>query len=161
MFDMYIPCEASSWTLLHQNRKLSSRISLQNRLFCLCGLPAVNNGNLRITINHATNWQNHENVSNPYIYYTYRVMVFNATFNNISVSLRQSLLLVEETRENPEITIPKSKVWTSKCEVRTLKSEVWRYLSLSVSQLPSCIHIFVGGFFRICQSPFKWSDNGV
>ena len=38
---MYIPCEASSWTLLHQNRKLSSRISLQNRLFCLCRLPAV------------------------------------------------------------------------------------------------------------------------
>ena len=27
---MYIPCEASSWTLLHQNRKLPSRISLQN-----------------------------------------------------------------------------------------------------------------------------------
>ena len=41
IFDMYIPCEASSWTLLHQNRKLSSRISLQNRLFCLCRLPAV------------------------------------------------------------------------------------------------------------------------
>ena len=41
IFDMYIPCEASSWTLLHQNRKLSSRISLQNRLFCLCWLPAV------------------------------------------------------------------------------------------------------------------------
>jgi hypothetical protein len=38
---MYIPCETSSWTLLHQNRKLSSRISLQNRLFCLCRLPAV------------------------------------------------------------------------------------------------------------------------
>jgi hypothetical protein len=37
-------------------------------------------------------------------------MVFNATFNNISVSLQQSLLLVEETRENPEITIPKSEV---------------------------------------------------
>jgi hypothetical protein len=36
IFDMYIPCEASSWTLLHQNRKLSSRISLQNQLFCLC-----------------------------------------------------------------------------------------------------------------------------
>jgi hypothetical protein len=31
----------SSGTLLHQNRKLSSRISLQNRLFCLCRLPAV------------------------------------------------------------------------------------------------------------------------
>jgi hypothetical protein len=27
--------EASSWTLLHQNRKLSSRISLQNQLFLL------------------------------------------------------------------------------------------------------------------------------
>ena len=39
---MYIPCEASSGTLLHQNRKLSSRISLQNQLFCLCRLPAVN-----------------------------------------------------------------------------------------------------------------------
>ena len=38
---MYIPCEASSWNLLHQNRKLSSRISLQNHLFCLCRLPAV------------------------------------------------------------------------------------------------------------------------
>ena len=38
---MYIPCEASSWTFLHQNRKLSSRISLQNQLFCLCRLPAV------------------------------------------------------------------------------------------------------------------------
>ena len=38
---MYIPCEASSCTLLHQNRKLSSRISLQNQLFCLCRLPAV------------------------------------------------------------------------------------------------------------------------
>ena len=38
---MYKPCEASSWTLLHQNRKLSSRISLQNQLFCLCRLPAV------------------------------------------------------------------------------------------------------------------------
>jgi hypothetical protein len=25
--------------------------------------------------------------------------------------------------ENPEITIPKSAVWTSKCEVRNLKSE--------------------------------------
>jgi hypothetical protein len=39
MFDMYIqvPCEASSWTLLHQNRKLSSQISLQNQLFCLIG----------------------------------------------------------------------------------------------------------------------------
>jgi hypothetical protein len=31
-----------SWTLLHQNRKLSSRISLQNQLFCLWRLPAVN-----------------------------------------------------------------------------------------------------------------------
>ena len=43
IFDMYmyIPCEASSRTLLHQNRKLSSRNSLQNRLFCLCRLPAV------------------------------------------------------------------------------------------------------------------------
>ena len=41
---MYIPCEASSWTLLHQNRKLSSRISLQNQLFCLCRLPAVLGG---------------------------------------------------------------------------------------------------------------------
>jgi hypothetical protein len=41
IFDMYIPCEASSWTLLHQNRKLSSRISLQNQLFCLYRLPAV------------------------------------------------------------------------------------------------------------------------
>jgi hypothetical protein len=41
IFDMYIPCEASSWILLHQNRKLSSRISLQNQLFCLCRLPAV------------------------------------------------------------------------------------------------------------------------
>jgi hypothetical protein len=41
IFDMYIPCEASSWTFLHQNRKLSSRISLQNQLFCLCRLPAV------------------------------------------------------------------------------------------------------------------------
>jgi hypothetical protein len=38
---MYIPCEASSWTLLHQNRKLSSRIALQNQLFCLCRLLAV------------------------------------------------------------------------------------------------------------------------
>ena len=38
---MYIPCEASSWTLIHQNRKLSWRISLQNQLFCLCRLPAV------------------------------------------------------------------------------------------------------------------------
>jgi hypothetical protein len=64
---------------------------------------------LRITINHATNRQNHENASIPYIYYTYRVIMFNATFNYISVSLiQQSLLLVEETRENPEITIPKS-----------------------------------------------------
>jgi hypothetical protein len=41
IFVMYIPCEASSWTLLHQNRKLSSRISLQNQLFWLCRLPAV------------------------------------------------------------------------------------------------------------------------
>jgi hypothetical protein len=41
IFDMYIPCEASSWTLLHQNRKLSSRISLQNQLFCFCRLPVV------------------------------------------------------------------------------------------------------------------------
>jgi len=41
IFDMYILCEASSWTPLHQNRKLSSRISLQNQLFCLCRLPAV------------------------------------------------------------------------------------------------------------------------
>ena len=39
---MYIPCEASSWTLLHQNRKLSSRISLQKQLFYLYRLPAVN-----------------------------------------------------------------------------------------------------------------------
>jgi hypothetical protein len=29
-----------------------------------------------------------------------RVMVFNATFNNISVILWQSVLLEEETREN-------------------------------------------------------------
>jgi hypothetical protein len=28
-------------SFLHQNRKLSSRISLQNQLFCLCRLPAV------------------------------------------------------------------------------------------------------------------------
>ena len=41
IFDMYIPCEASSGTLLHQNRKLFSRFFLQNRLFCLCRLPAV------------------------------------------------------------------------------------------------------------------------
>jgi hypothetical protein len=34
--------------------------------------------------------------------------------------------------ENPEITITKSEVWNSKCDVRSLKSEVWRYLSLSV-----------------------------
>jgi transcription termination factor Rho len=48
IFDMYIPCEASSETLLHQNRKLSSRISLQNRLFCLCRLPAVTWQNQRM-----------------------------------------------------------------------------------------------------------------
>jgi hypothetical protein len=41
IFDMHIPYEASTWTLLHQNRKLSSRISLQNQLFCLRRLPAV------------------------------------------------------------------------------------------------------------------------
>jgi hypothetical protein len=34
--------------------------------------------------------------------------------------------------ENPEITIPKSEVWISKCEARSLKSEVWRCISLSV-----------------------------
>jgi len=32
--------------------------------------------------------------------YRVRVMVFNATFNNISVILWQSVLLVEETGEN-------------------------------------------------------------
>jgi hypothetical protein len=47
IFDMYIPCEASSWTLLHQNRRLSSRISLQNQLFCLCRLPAVKTEKLK------------------------------------------------------------------------------------------------------------------
>ena len=52
---MYIPCEASSWTLLHQNRKLSSRISLQNRLFCLCRLPAVYKFNLTIPCYFRTN----------------------------------------------------------------------------------------------------------
>ena len=55
IFDMYIPCEASSWTLLHQHRKLSSRISLQNQLFCLCRLPAVFFSTmiiLQININH-------------------------------------------------------------------------------------------------------------
>jgi hypothetical protein len=81
--------------LWYGKREVSSDFRFQSsdftRLFCLCRLPAVNKGNLRITINHATNCQNHENVSNPYIYYTYRVMVFNATFNNISVSLHQSL----------------------------------------------------------------------
>ena len=41
IFDVYVPCEASSWALLHQGRKLSSRVSLQSQLFCLCRLPAV------------------------------------------------------------------------------------------------------------------------
>ena len=52
--DMYIPCEASSWTLLHQIRKLSSRISLQNQLFCLCRLSAV------ITMTYSHNMQSAE-----------------------------------------------------------------------------------------------------
>ena len=51
---MYIPCEASSWTLLHQNRKLSSRISLQNQLFCLCRLPAVQLFDLNARIQQLT-----------------------------------------------------------------------------------------------------------
>ena len=48
IFDMYIPCEASSWTLLHQNRKLSSRISLQNRLFCLSACADYQPCNVKI-----------------------------------------------------------------------------------------------------------------
>jgi hypothetical protein len=35
---------------LHQNRKLSSRISLQNRLFCLCRLPAVTWFHMSLTL---------------------------------------------------------------------------------------------------------------
>jgi hypothetical protein len=40
---MYIPCEASSWTLLHQNRKLSSVILLNPVVayLILCGFPPL------------------------------------------------------------------------------------------------------------------------
>jgi hypothetical protein len=41
---LYMKCNSRKInrpTILHQNRKLSSRISLQNQLFCLCRLPAV------------------------------------------------------------------------------------------------------------------------
>ena len=38
--------------------------------------------------------------TNIYNMFRVRVMVFNATFNNISVILWQSVLLVEETGEN-------------------------------------------------------------
>jgi hypothetical protein len=50
---------SSSWTLLHQNRKLSSRISLQNQLFCLCRLPAVSYWDWEITITNKLILESH------------------------------------------------------------------------------------------------------
>ena len=63
---MYIPCEASSWTLLHQNRKLSSQISLQNQLFCLCRLPAM---------------LMHLKRSQIWFYYTHKLHTFRNTWD--------------------------------------------------------------------------------
>jgi hypothetical protein len=40
-----------------------------------------------------------------YIFYIERVMVFNATFNNISVISWRSVLLLEETTDLPPITL--------------------------------------------------------
>ena len=64
IFDMYIPCEASSWTLLHQNRKLSSRISLPNQLFCLCRLPALYKQTWKVAI---INGCPYENIRNKFL----------------------------------------------------------------------------------------------
>ena len=38
---MYIPFEAVTITPLKHNRKILSRFSLQNQMFCVCRLPAV------------------------------------------------------------------------------------------------------------------------
>ena len=38
---MYIPFEAVTITPLKHNRKILSRFSLQNQMFCVCILPAV------------------------------------------------------------------------------------------------------------------------
>ena len=40
---MYIPFEAVTITPLKHNRKILSRFSLQNQMFCVCRLPAVLN----------------------------------------------------------------------------------------------------------------------
>ena len=46
----------------------------------------------------------------PKWYYSNRLMVFNATFNNISFIFWQSVLLVEETGGNPEKTTDLSQL---------------------------------------------------
>jgi hypothetical protein len=84
---MYIPCEASSWTLLQQNRKLSSQISLQNQLFCLCRLPAV----LFNWVNLIRNTTNIQEINFDIIYIAFRCFTAPAsslTFYYIFISYR-------------------------------------------------------------------------
>ena len=47
--------------------------------------------------NHSTCYTFNTGWSNEVIFHNYRVMVFNATFNNISVISWGSVLLVDET----------------------------------------------------------------
>ena len=56
--------------------------------------------------------------TNAPVSYGVRVMVFNATFNNISVVLWQSVLLVEETR------VPGENHWPVVCYWQTLSHSV-------------------------------------
>ena len=63
-----------------------------------------------------TSWVNAKNVSQcPMSTIWVRVVVFNATFNNISVILWRSVLLVEKTRVPGENHRPAASHWQSSC----------------------------------------------
>ena len=59
IFHMYIPCEVSSWTLFHQNRKLSSRISLQNCSACADYQPWLSTPRLSVIWTHNISGDKH------------------------------------------------------------------------------------------------------
>ena len=58
-------------------------------------------------------------------------MVFNATFNNISAILCQSILLVEETRVHRENHRPDINHWQSLSEKHRPDASHWQSLSES------------------------------
>ena len=77
-----------------------------------------------------------------------RVMVFNTTFNNISVILWQSVLLVEETR------VPGENRWTVASHWQTLSLDVVEYTSSWVGFKLLILVVMCTDFIGSCKSNY-------